>query len=169
LPYIKSIGVQVLENYVRSRQTAFENIKTYIYGFYKEYYPNVLVEKEKEVEKAVHELYNIYMRNYFPEMKANWKNYPVNIGHLYSPGCFRCHDGKHISPEGKVITNDCQACHIINYQRPPSGEEYVSSTGLDFIHPGGIDKLAQKKECYTCHGPSGQRKIFMPKILSSSK
>ncbi|ROL55794.1 hypothetical protein D9V84_10605 [Bacteroidetes/Chlorobi group bacterium Naka2016] len=169
LPYIKSIGVQVLENYVRSRNTAFENIKNYIYGFYKEYYPDVLVQKEKEIEKAVHELYNIYMRNYFPDMKANWKNYPVNIGHLYSPGCFRCHDGKHVSPTGKVITNDCNACHIINYQKPPSGEEFVSSTGLNFIHPGGIDKLLQKQECYTCHGPQAQQKIFMPRIATASK
>ncbi|MGC8958071.1 MAG: cytochrome b/b6 domain-containing protein [Candidatus Kapaibacteriota bacterium] len=169
LPYIKSISVQVLENYVRSRSTAFENIKTYVYGFYKEYYPEVMVQKEKEIEKAVNELYKIYMRNYFPEMKANWKNYPVNIGHLYSPGCFRCHDGKHISPTGKVITNDCNACHIINYQKSPTGEELVSSIGLEFIHPGGIEKLAQKKECYICHGPVGQQKLFMPKIATAKK
>ncbi|MCX7908999.1 MAG: cytochrome b/b6 domain-containing protein [Ignavibacteria bacterium] len=170
LPYIKNIGVQVLENYARSRKTAFENIKNYVYGFYKQYYPEVLIQKEKEIEKAVHELYNIYMRNYFPDMKANWKNYPVNIGHLYSPGCFRCHDGKHVSPTtGKVITNDCNACHIINYQKPPSGEVFVSSQGLEFIHPGGIEKLSQKQQCYICHGAQGQQQIFMPKISTASK
>lgn len=170
LPYIKNIGVQVLENYVRSRKTAFENIKNYIYGFYKQYYPDVLVEKEKEIEKAVHELYSIYMRNYFPDMKANWKNYPVNIGHLYSPGCFRCHDGKHINPTtGKAITNDCNACHIIYYQKPPTGEEYISANGLEFIHPGGIENITSKKECYLCHGPQKQKQIFMPKIDVSIK
>ncbi len=168
IPYIKNIGVQVLENYVRSRKTAFEDIKNYVYGFYKEYYPDTLINKEKEIEKAVHIFHRIYMGNYFPEMKANWKNFPINLGHLYSPGCFRCHDGKHINPtNGKVITNDCNVCHIINYQKIPTGEEFVSSSGLEFIHPGGIEKIAQKKECYICHGPQRQKQIFTPKISTA--
>lgn len=153
---------------MRSRKTAFEDIKNYVYGFYKEYYPDALINKEKEIEKAIHIFYRFYMDNYFPEMKVNWKNYPVNNGHLYSPGCFRCHDGKHINPAtGKVITNDCNACHTINYQKLPTGEDFVSSTGLEFIHPGGIEKLAQKKECYICHGPQRQQQIFMPKISTA--
>lgn len=156
LPFIKSIGVQVLENYVRSRQTAFENIKNFIWSYYKNNYPEIAFSKKESIDQAINELYNIYMRSYFPEMKANWKNYPDNIGHLYSPGCFRCHDGKHVSPTGKVISNDCNICHIINYQKPPLGEPQVSSTGLNFIHPGGIEKLEQKNACYTCHGPKKQ-------------
>jgi thiosulfate reductase cytochrome b subunit/nitrate/TMAO reductase-like tetraheme cytochrome c subunit len=169
LPYIKSIGVQVLENYVRSRKTAFENIKNYVSGFYKEYYPEILVSKQKEIEIAIHELYNIYMHNYFPEMKANWKNYPNNIGHLYSAGCFRCHDGKHVSTTGKVISNDCNVCHIIYYQKPPFAEEMTSPNGLQFIHPGGIEKLTQKETCYACHGPQKQQQIAMPKVIAKSK
>ncbi|MGQ9819460.1 MAG: cytochrome b/b6 domain-containing protein [Candidatus Kapaibacteriales bacterium] len=156
LPYIKSIGVQVLENYVRSRQTAYENIKNYIWSYYKSNFPEVVSTKLESINQAINELYNIYMRSYFPEMKADWKNYPDNIGHLYSPGCFRCHDGKHISPTGKVISNDCNICHTINYQKPPFGEAQISSAGLNFIHPGGIEKLEQKNACYTCHGPKKQ-------------
>lgn len=156
LPFVKSIGVQVLENYVRSRQTAFENIKNFVWSYYKENFPEIASSKKESIDQAINELYNIYMRNYFPEMKGNWKNYPDNIGHLYSPGCFRCHDGKHVSPTGKVISNDCNKCHIINYQKPPFGEPQVSSIGLNFIHPGGIEKLEQKNACYTCHGPKKQ-------------
>lgn len=163
LPYIKSIGVQVLENYVKSRQTAFENIKNFVWSYYKQNFSEVAFAKKESIDKAINELFNIYMRNYFPEMKANWKNYPNNIGHLYSPGCFRCHDGKHISPTGKVISSDCNICHIINYQKPSFGEAQVSSTGLQFIHPGGIEKFTHKDACYTCHGP--QKQIVLPKIV----
>jgi nitrate/TMAO reductase-like tetraheme cytochrome c subunit len=28
-------------------------------------------------------------------------------------GCFRCHDGSHQSKDGKVITQDCDACHAL--------------------------------------------------------
>lgn len=162
LPYIKSIGVQALENYVKSRQTAFENIKNYVSKYYTEHFPRIAKTKKESIEQTINELYKIYMRNYFPEMKANWKNYPNNIGHLYSPGCFRCHDGKHLSSTGKVISNDCNICHIINFQKPPYGDSQISSTGLEFIHPGGIEKFEQKNACYTCHGP--QKQVVQIKI-----
>ena len=62
---------------------------------------------------AVAEVQKIYSQNFFPEMKVNWRAYPNNIGHTIFPGCYRCHDGKHKSAEGKVITHDCKACHTI--------------------------------------------------------
>jgi hypothetical protein len=27
------------------------------------------------------------------------------------PGCFRCHDDSHATPEKKTITQDCNTCH----------------------------------------------------------
>jgi hypothetical protein len=27
------------------------------------------------------------------------------------PGCFRCHDGDHVSKDGRAIPNDCATCH----------------------------------------------------------
>ena len=46
-------------------------------------------------------------------MKVNWKTHPNNIGHLYFQGCFRCHDGNHVSKDGKVISKDCNSCHTV--------------------------------------------------------
>ena len=38
--------------------------------------------------------------------------YPNNLGHMDSPGCFRCHDGNHTTADSKrVINNDCTVCH----------------------------------------------------------
>ncbi len=46
-------------------------------------------------------------------MKVNWKTHPNNIGHFYFQGCFRCHDGNHVSKDGKVISKDCNSCHTL--------------------------------------------------------
>jgi hypothetical protein len=44
-------------------------------------------------------------------MKLNWQTHPNNLGHYYYPGCFRCHDGQHVSTDGRVISKDCNQCH----------------------------------------------------------
>ncbi len=165
LPYIKKISVQILENYVKGRETSFNDIRNFVYDYYNRNYPEIVQTKQKEIDAAISEIYKFYMRNYFPDMKTDWKSSPSNNGHLYSLGCFRCHDGKHISPAGKVITNDCNTCHIIYYQKPPTGEELVSTRGLEFIHPGGIEKIAAKNNCPSCHGPT--RQIVTPKLTSN--
>lgn len=161
LPFIKHLGVQALESYVQSRETSFKDIKEFITKYYQTNYPEILNTKKASIEQAISNINKIYQRNYFPNMKVNWKNYPNNIGHMYSPGCYRCHDGKHVSDEGKVITMDCNACHTIVTQQIPNQPMQESSRGLDFIHPGGIDKFTETKNCVTCHGayPSKKQKV----------
>jgi hypothetical protein len=44
-------------------------------------------------------------------MKVTWGTYPNNLGHTDAPGCFRCHDGNHVSAAGRTISNDCATCH----------------------------------------------------------
>lgn len=53
----------------------------------------------------------IYRHNVFPDLKVTWGTYPNNLGHGDDPGCFRCHDGGHATPDNKTITQDCNACH----------------------------------------------------------
>ena len=64
---------------------------------------------------AIEATQKIYQDNFFPEMKADWRTYPDNIGHKDWPGCFRCHDGLHQTADGKrtIKANDCNACHTI--------------------------------------------------------
>jgi hypothetical protein len=53
-----------------------------------------------------------FLRNVFPELRVTWGTYVNNLGHVDSPGCFRCHDGSHATTDGKdTITQDCGACH----------------------------------------------------------
>ena len=46
-------------------------------------------------------------------MRVTWGTYPNHIGHVDSPGCFRCHDESHTTTDGKVISQDCELCHSI--------------------------------------------------------
>ncbi|MBI5325625.1 MAG: cytochrome b/b6 domain-containing protein [Ignavibacteriae bacterium] len=166
IPYLKNVGVQVLETYTRSRETAKEDISKFIWNFYNSNYPDVAVAKKQQLKKLVDYLHKIYMRNYFPNMKSSWKSNPNNIGHMYSPGCFRCHDGKHVSDDGKVITNDCNACHVIATQQPPGQPMQESATGLKFFHPGGEEKLISEQLCSNCHGVRKKSQVFQVSNMS---
>jgi len=66
-----------------------------------------------QVERAVAAVQDIYRRNVFPSMNVTFGTYPDNIGHVDSPGCFRCHDDNHKSKDGKKIGQDCETCHAI--------------------------------------------------------
>jgi hypothetical protein len=46
-------------------------------------------------------------------MKVQWGTYPNNIGHADFPGCFRCHDDRHKAADGRLIKQDCDACHSV--------------------------------------------------------
>jgi NapC/NirT cytochrome c family protein len=66
-----------------------------------------------QVDRAVAGVQDIYRRNVFPSMNVTFGSYPNNIGHIDSPGCFRCHDDDHKSKDGRKIGQDCETCHAI--------------------------------------------------------
>jgi len=52
-------------------------------------------------------------------MKLTWGTHPNHIGHQ-DGGCFRCHDGSHVSKDGRTIAGDCDTCHTILAQDDPN-------------------------------------------------
>ena len=70
-------------------------------------------QPQADVNRAVAGVEGIYRRNVFPPMNVTFGSYPNNIGHIDSPGCFRCHDDDHKSKDGKKIGQDCETCHTI--------------------------------------------------------
>jgi hypothetical protein len=66
-----------------------------------------------QVDRAVAGVQDVYLQNVFPAMRVTFGTYPNNIGHIDSPGCFRCHDDEHKSADGKKIGQDCETCHTI--------------------------------------------------------
>lgn len=113
LPYLKKQSVKVLTRTFATTDAANEGIANDLDTFYRTRYPQVYKDKLAQVKAAIATLQAIYQNNIFPYMRVDWKTYPDNIGHLYNPGCFRCHDGNHVSSDGQVISNDCESCHTI--------------------------------------------------------
>ena len=151
LPYIKSVSIDALEGSYSNKPVALDSIKFVVEDFYKTRYPHIDSIKNKDIEKSIVQLQGIYQRNYFPEMDVSWKKYPNNIGHLYSEGCFRCHDGKHVSEDGRVITKDCNSCHTILAEQFGDNQPNVSLTGLTYKHPVDIGNSWQETACSDCH------------------
>jgi hypothetical protein len=82
-------------------------------------------------------------------MKLDWKTHPNNIGHFYFTGCFRCHDGQHVSSDGRVIRKDCDTCHSMLGEQEVA-TSLIASKGAPFKHPVEIGDLTQVS-CSDCH------------------
>jgi hypothetical protein len=113
LPFIKKKAVELLKVPYPDRESAAAKIESSLAEYYKASYPDTYRGHRASIEIAVQEVQRIYRRNIYPALKIGWGTYPNNIGHEDFLGCFRCHDGSHVSKEGKTITQDCDACHTI--------------------------------------------------------
>lgn len=151
LPFIKSIAVQVLDRPYTTKEIALDSIKIAVEEFYKANYPSVSVNKNESIEKSISEIQTIYKRNFFPYMNVSWRYFPDQIGHMYAPGCFRCHDGKHFSDDGKVISHDCNVCHTLLAQEFENEETEFSLEGVEYKHPVDIGDSWKEIGCSSCH------------------
>jgi len=151
LPYIKSIGVTTLEKSYTEKEIALDSIKLTINNFYQNNYPEIAEKKKESIKESIKEIQKIYSRNYFPEMKVSWKKFPNNIGHMFSPGCFRCHDGNHVSDDGKALLKDCYVCHTILAEQYDRDPPKVSLNGIEFEHPVDIGNSWKEMNCSDCH------------------
>jgi formate-dependent nitrite reductase cytochrome c552 subunit len=111
LPFIKREAVAALRRDYTDRDTAAREIATHLENFYQTKYPHAHAADGNRIKTAVEAVQAIYLQNVFPDMKVTWASYPNNLGHMDFPGCFRCHDGSHVSADGRMIPNDCSTCH----------------------------------------------------------
>jgi len=151
LSEIKKTAVQSLTTKYDSDTAAMNGIAGNITDFYRKNYPDVAGQKERQIRKTVLAVQGSYARNIFPLMKADWSDYPNNIGHFIFRGCMRCHDGEHASGS-RTIPNDCRTCHVIIAQGPKSArEKIIAENGLEFRHPVDIGDAWKEGHCYECH------------------
>jgi hypothetical protein len=113
LPYVRREAVKALKATFATQEAADEGISRALREFYRTQYQQVYMTRRQDVERAVTSAQNVYNRNVFPEMNVQFGTYPNNIGHMDSPGCFRCHDDNHKTKDGKTISQDCDTCHHI--------------------------------------------------------
>jgi len=111
LPFVKKKGLELLKAGYGSSEEAAAKIPGELTGFYQQNFPEIFARRAQDIGQAGKAVLAIYERNVFPDLKVTWGTYPNNLGHMDSPGCFRCHDGSHTSADGKTISQDCNACH----------------------------------------------------------
>jgi hypothetical protein len=140
LAYIKTNALYALTRSYTNDLQAREGIATILSERY---------QGDQRIRPVITAVQQIYTNNFFPEMKASWKTYPDNIGHKDWPGCFRCHDGLHKTPDGKgsIKANDCNACHTILAQGSDAELDQLTPKGQKFKHPG--DEV--EGGCNDCH------------------
>jgi nitrate/TMAO reductase-like tetraheme cytochrome c subunit len=115
LPDIKKKSLEAMSQPTETRGRAIAALEDY----YRTNYPQVYSQKTKSVQAAVALVKQLDAETNFPPLQESWQTYPNDIGHKYFPGCFRCHDGKHlaqgpnVAPEHSSIPLHCNACHSI--------------------------------------------------------
>jgi hypothetical protein len=122
LPFVKKTGVGLIQANYQTDTEAAQKIPEGLRAFYRQSYPDVASRRAAEIQAAAAALLVIYQRNVFPDLKVTWGTYLNNLGHVDSPGCFRCHDGGHTTASGQTITQDCDSCHKVVAVDEPSPE-----------------------------------------------
>lgn len=149
LPYLKREAVAALSKPYNTNGEAVNSISSGLNEFYRANYGDVYSQKGDSIKQAVAEIQRIYQTYFFPEMKTDWRAHPNNIGHYYFQGCFRCHDGQHVSNTGQVIRNDCNICHTALDQTEGTGSPVAAQDGA-FRHPVELGNLSTLN-CAACH------------------
>jgi hypothetical protein len=126
---------------------------------YRETYPDVAEAYDAEIRQAAELAQKLLPRLVFEEPGVTWQSFFDNDGHRNSPGCFRCHDGKHVSSEGDTIRLQCNLCHSIPVTVATGGDppnipfvaqvEPASHEDSAFIRD---HRFQANDACAECHG-----------------
>jgi hypothetical protein len=164
IPDIRQKAEEVYHLGYESREQAVIGIAS-LSDYYRVHYPEFYEENELLVAEAVESLQQAYLDSVFPEQKADWTSHASNIGHKDSPGCFRCHDGKHLNTQQEAIRLECNLCHSIpvvagpddfvaevEISRGPEPQSHLNSNWISLHHEVFDDSC---QNCHTTGNPGG--------------
>jgi nitrate/TMAO reductase-like tetraheme cytochrome c subunit len=113
IPLIHKQAVQVLS----TRYASFDQADKAIDGldqYYRQNFPDFYSTGAGSIASAISFLKTTYSQLVFPTQDLSWTTHPDNLGHLNSAGCFRCHDGKHLTADNQnAIPLECNICHTL--------------------------------------------------------
>ena len=153
LPYIRSVGVDLLNAEYATLDEALASISDGLRDYYATQYPTVAATMQGEIEVAIEELLEIYEGNFFPEMNTDYRARENNLSHFVNDGCYRCHGGEQVNEVGEALPADCTICHEIVAQGPSDDVAELESdiAGINFIHPLDIGNVWETVKCTQCH------------------
>jgi nitrate/TMAO reductase-like tetraheme cytochrome c subunit len=154
MPFIKQQAVAALTITYGDETAAMNGIANSLSTFYGHKFPQRDSSFSPVLRNAIAEVRSIYKATIFPYMKVDWRTHPNNLGHYYFAGCFRCHDGQHVSADGKVIPKGCDSCHSVLAETQTATT--TNSTSIGFRHPVDIGDL-QAVTCSDCHTGGGMQ------------
>ena len=164
LPFIKQQGMAVLSEVYSTTQES--KVAASVVGdFYRQNHPDIYKARQADVGAAVAGIQKLVDTTQFPDMKANWDTHPNNVGHKNSPGCFRCHDGKHVSQDNQAIRFECNLCHTVPQVGSPGqaitelpitkGKEPDSHKSTTWLSEHRSQFDASCATCHTTDNPGG--------------
>ncbi len=166
LPSIRFQAVNVLGRDYKTTEEAMNSIAG-LFGYYSAIHPDLYANPDtfELINQAVTALQNAYTSSVFPEQQADWMTHSNNVGHRFTPGCFRCHDGQHLNPAGESIRLECNLCHSIpvvadaddfiakiEISRGPEPENHLHANWIG-LHRDIFD--ATCSNCHTTEDPGG--------------
>ncbi len=141
VPWLRGEAERALREVVPGAATA-DSLAAWLRDAYRVRHPDDLPALESVLARTAAVLAGILEGNVFPSMNITWGTYPDLLGHrdvngeIADVGCFRCHDEEHESDDGRVISQDCDACHLLlaeDEADPENWPEFLS----DLVTAGG--------------------------------
>jgi len=164
IPDIRRIGTEILSQEYANQEQALDAIAN-LDSYYKTTFPDFYSGNQQEVAQAIAELQDIYTSSVFEDQEIDWTTHPNNVGHNNSPGCFRCHDGKHLNENNEAVRLECNLCHSIpvvagtedfvadiEISRGPEPESHLNPNWIA-LHNQLFDSSCES--CHTTNDPGG--------------
>jgi len=159
LPYVKERMVSLLSASYPTQEAAIAAVNGLAEAYSTEF-PEVAATQAAAIAQAQQTAADLVTRVVFQDPTVTWRSFPDNGQHKDFPGCFRCHDGKHLSAAGDSVRLQCNICHsvpvTIGYaDRPPqlpvgTVQEPASHSSTTFI---ADHRFLANDSCAECHGP----------------
>jgi len=164
IPDIRRLAVDALRGNYATKELGMAAIAG-VKNYYITYQPEFLDSKPELIDKAISVIQEIYDQSVFPDQKSDWNSHSNKVGHRYSPGCFRCHDGKHLNENQQAVRLECNLCHSIpvvagredfvtdiEISRGPEPESHLNANWIS-LHRDAFDTSCQN--CHNTSNPGG--------------
>jgi len=118
-PFVKKRAIGLLKQEFDSKEQAQRLVEDSWEKYARDYpqlaekYPQAWAESKAFLQERQAAMMTLMTYSRFDEPGLSWRSFPENAGHKHSPGCFRCHDGKHLDPDLKPIAVNCTTCHSV--------------------------------------------------------
>jgi len=157
IPNIRAKGVAALRGDYADQAAGMAGIAM-LKSYYEDEHPDYYRSNVGNITDAIEKLQEIYADSVFVHQKVDWDSHPTNVGHIDSPGCFRCHDGKHLNEQQQAVRLECNLCHSvpvvagtqdfvtnIEISRGPEPESHLNPNWIS------LHNQAFNQSCSNCH------------------